>query len=185
MDAKTPYLGTVTDGRYCVMASWDDVPHLLEEEKKALWETLPPYQRDARTRGERFVDFDGDDISLRAGKLGEDGGVIAGAATKMKDVIAGPDVEQAKMKCPEARLTIVQVLGRVEHNERILIDIARIVAFSEVLCAAGLNHPRTGANETFAGHGGEGAENGGRGDVVDAAQFLGVKMPRGFDRIGG
>ena len=49
--SERPYIGTVTDGRYCVMASWDDVPHLLEAEKAALWATLPPYQRDARTKG--------------------------------------------------------------------------------------------------------------------------------------
>ena len=147
----------------------------------SLW---PGLKRDARTGGERWVDFDGDDISLRAGELGEDGGVIARAAAEMKDAIAGADVEQAEVKGPQAGLAVVQALGRVEHNECILIDVLGIGAFSEPLRAAGLNHPRTGANETFAGHGGEGAENGGRGDVVDAAQFLGVKMPRGFDRIG-
>jgi hypothetical protein len=33
------------------MATWDDAAHLGEEEKKALWESIPPYQRDARTKG--------------------------------------------------------------------------------------------------------------------------------------
>ena len=113
----------------------------------------PGLERDARAGSECRVDFDGDDFSLRAGELGKDGGVIAGAATQVKNVVAGSDVEQAEVKCPEAGLTIVQMFGRVEHDERIAIDIARIGAFSKVLRAAGLNHPRTGTNKTLAGHG--------------------------------
>lgn len=34
-----------------VMAGWDDVPHLSEAEKKRLLAGIPPFQRDARTRG--------------------------------------------------------------------------------------------------------------------------------------
>ena len=37
--------------RYVVMATWDDVPHLSEEDKEELWESIPPYQRDARSKG--------------------------------------------------------------------------------------------------------------------------------------
>ena len=37
--------------RFLCQASWDDVPHLTEESKKELWDSLPPYQRDARTKG--------------------------------------------------------------------------------------------------------------------------------------
>lgn len=33
------------------MASWDDVPHLDETAKKELWDSIPPYQRDARMKG--------------------------------------------------------------------------------------------------------------------------------------
>lgn len=44
-------IGTVNEGRYCIMASWDDVPHISAAEKKALWDTLPPHQRDARSKG--------------------------------------------------------------------------------------------------------------------------------------
>lgn len=33
------------------MASWDDVPHLEEEEKKKLLSSIPEWQRDARTKG--------------------------------------------------------------------------------------------------------------------------------------
>jgi hypothetical protein len=33
------------------MATWDNVPHLSEEAKRQLLESIPPYQRDARTRG--------------------------------------------------------------------------------------------------------------------------------------
>jgi len=37
--------------KYVVMATWDDVPHLSEAVKKELWESIPPYQRDARSKG--------------------------------------------------------------------------------------------------------------------------------------
>jgi len=37
--------------KYTVMASWDDVPHISDEEKEALYESIPPYQRDARSKG--------------------------------------------------------------------------------------------------------------------------------------
>lgn len=31
--------------------TWDDVPHLTAEQKAKLWAAIPPYQRDARTKG--------------------------------------------------------------------------------------------------------------------------------------
>jgi phage terminase large subunit-like protein len=34
-----------------VMATWDDAPHLSEEAKKELWDSIPPFQRDARSKG--------------------------------------------------------------------------------------------------------------------------------------
>lgn len=37
--------------RYCVQIEWDEVPHLSAEAKKSLWDTIPPYQRDARAKG--------------------------------------------------------------------------------------------------------------------------------------
>jgi hypothetical protein len=37
--------------KFVVMATWSDAPHLGEEEQKILWESIPPYQRDARTKG--------------------------------------------------------------------------------------------------------------------------------------
>lgn len=37
--------------RSLVMATWDDAPHLSEQDKKELWDSIPPYQRDARTKG--------------------------------------------------------------------------------------------------------------------------------------
>lgn len=37
--------------KYVVMATWDDAPHLNEEAKAELWNSIPVYQRDARTRG--------------------------------------------------------------------------------------------------------------------------------------
>lgn len=37
--------------KYIVMATWDDAPHLDEAAKKELWNSIPPYQRDARSKG--------------------------------------------------------------------------------------------------------------------------------------
>jgi phage terminase large subunit-like protein len=37
--------------KFVVMATWDDVPHLSEDVKKELWESIPPFQRDARSKG--------------------------------------------------------------------------------------------------------------------------------------
>ncbi len=34
-----------------VIATWDDAPHLSEAQKTAFFKTIPPYQRDARTKG--------------------------------------------------------------------------------------------------------------------------------------
>lgn len=34
-----------------IMAGWDDVPHLTEEVKKQLLASIPPFQRDARSKG--------------------------------------------------------------------------------------------------------------------------------------
>lgn len=34
-----------------VTATWDDVPHLTATQKAELWESIPPYQRDARSKG--------------------------------------------------------------------------------------------------------------------------------------
>ena len=39
------------DTRYVVMATWDDAPHLSEADRKELWDSIPPYQRDARAKG--------------------------------------------------------------------------------------------------------------------------------------
>ncbi len=47
-DGKMPVEET---GRFVVMATWDDAPHLEEQEKAELWSSFPPYQRDARTKG--------------------------------------------------------------------------------------------------------------------------------------
>lgn len=37
--------------KYVVMATWDDAPHLSAESKKELWDSIPPFQRDARSKG--------------------------------------------------------------------------------------------------------------------------------------
>jgi len=41
----------ITSNKYLVVASWDDAPHLSQEDKDALWESIPPFQRDARAKG--------------------------------------------------------------------------------------------------------------------------------------
>jgi phage terminase large subunit-like protein len=38
-------------GACVVSATWDDAPHLGEDEKKELFDTLPPHQREARSKG--------------------------------------------------------------------------------------------------------------------------------------
>lgn len=47
--------GEVTPGasgsKYVGMATWDDVPHLSKEQKEELWASIPPFQRDARSKG--------------------------------------------------------------------------------------------------------------------------------------
>lgn len=37
--------------KYVVQATWQDVPHISEEAKAALLASIPPHERDARTRG--------------------------------------------------------------------------------------------------------------------------------------
>lgn len=50
-DGKIPEGMERKDGRFLVMASWDDVPHLSKQVKDALWAALPPHQREARSKG--------------------------------------------------------------------------------------------------------------------------------------
>jgi hypothetical protein len=37
--------------RAIISATWDDAPHLSEDAKAELWRSIPPYQRDARSKG--------------------------------------------------------------------------------------------------------------------------------------
>jgi len=37
--------------KYVGMATWDDVPHLTKTQKDELWASIPPFQRDARSKG--------------------------------------------------------------------------------------------------------------------------------------
>lgn len=37
--------------RHVTMATWDDAPHLSAEDKVDLWNSIPPYQREARSKG--------------------------------------------------------------------------------------------------------------------------------------
>lgn len=50
-DGALPEGTTEINGRYIVMATWDDAPHLTREAKDELWRSLPPFQRDARSKG--------------------------------------------------------------------------------------------------------------------------------------
>ena len=43
--------GPVGIGKHVTMTGWDDVPHLDERDKQILLASIPPYQRDARTKG--------------------------------------------------------------------------------------------------------------------------------------
>ena len=38
-------------GKFCIQADWDDVPHLSAEAKAELLLSIPPYQREARSKG--------------------------------------------------------------------------------------------------------------------------------------
>lgn len=37
--------------KWCIGITWDDVPHLSPEDVADLWESIPPHQRDARSKG--------------------------------------------------------------------------------------------------------------------------------------
>lgn len=41
----------VAPNKYVIMAEWDDVPHLTEADKAEMLSKIPPYQRDARSKG--------------------------------------------------------------------------------------------------------------------------------------
>jgi hypothetical protein len=144
----------------------------------------PGLESDARAIRKGLVDFDGDDAATWAGKFGENGRVIACATTEMKNVVARMDVEQVQMNSPKAGLTVVEALGRIENNERILIYVARFGAFSEGLFAAGLDHPWAGTGEAFTGNRRECGKNSGRRDAITSAKFLGERAASGFDRNG-
>lgn len=40
-----------THGKHLTMATWDDVPHLDDDVKQELWNQIPPFQQEARTKG--------------------------------------------------------------------------------------------------------------------------------------
>ena len=37
--------------KFVIMATWDDAPHISDQQKKILWDSIPPFQRDARSKG--------------------------------------------------------------------------------------------------------------------------------------
>lgn len=119
----------------------------------------PRRQRDSSAVCEGFVDLDGGYATMRTDKFGEDGRIVAGATTKMKNRISRLNVEQAQVKCPKAGLPIVQVFIRIQHDKRVFVKFARIRAFSEGLRAANLDQPRARPCESFAGHGRKCSQN--------------------------
>lgn len=44
-------VGAADGQHFVVNAEWNDVPHLSEEAKRELWASIPPYQREARSKG--------------------------------------------------------------------------------------------------------------------------------------
>ena len=50
---RVPDPSTLTPGlsKYLVQASWDDAPHLTEQDKASILAAIPEYQRDARSKG--------------------------------------------------------------------------------------------------------------------------------------
>lgn len=42
---------TAGGSKFVVMATWDDAPHLSKKVKDELWAAIPPFQRDARSKG--------------------------------------------------------------------------------------------------------------------------------------
>src|SRR3990167_3273626 len=41
--------------RHCIQVTWDEVPHLTADQKATMWETIPAYLRDSRTKGSRAL----------------------------------------------------------------------------------------------------------------------------------
>lgn len=41
----------IEGSKLVVMATWDDAPHLSKKDKEELWASIPPFQRDARSKG--------------------------------------------------------------------------------------------------------------------------------------
>lgn len=44
-------IGEVAGNKVVIQATWDDAPHLSESARTELWASIPPYQRDARSKG--------------------------------------------------------------------------------------------------------------------------------------
>jgi phage terminase large subunit-like protein len=51
LDGKQYFEGEIGDGKHVTMATWDDVPHISEEDKKVLLAATPPWLREARSKG--------------------------------------------------------------------------------------------------------------------------------------
>jgi hypothetical protein len=51
LEGSTFHEGPIGIGKHVTMCGWDDVPHLSEVDKAILVASIPPWARDARTRG--------------------------------------------------------------------------------------------------------------------------------------
>ena len=112
----------------------------------------PWSERDARPFRNCIVDLDCGDSPFRADNLSQDRRVIAGAATKMEQMIAGADAKLIEKKSPHAGLAVVDAFGLVEGDEHVVIKMARVVALSRPVFIPAQNPPGSRANETLSWH---------------------------------
>ena len=141
----------------------------------------PRRQRNARPFRNGLLNFDGRDSSLRASDFSQDCGVIPGAATEMKYVIASLNAKLIEKRGPETWLPVVYAPGFVESYQHIVIDIPRISVFSGPEFPLAQHAPGTGPHKALARHGCEGVKEGWRRHAGGESQILGVVTPRGLD----
>lgn len=50
-DLVIQFMDTPSEGQYLIRAGWDDAPHISEEVKKTMLASIPPHQKEMRTKG--------------------------------------------------------------------------------------------------------------------------------------
>jgi hypothetical protein len=83
---------------------------------------MPWTEADARSRRQFFITFDRDHAAIRTDDLGEDGGVIARARADLHDAPISLKIEVVEIACPEAGHAIVELPGRVDRHEDVVVD---------------------------------------------------------------